>query len=100
MKIYALYFSKWMGIEPGHAYSFAPSIRKLAFDGKEPPKLDLQADIHKMRKLVPYQNVFYLRRFVNALEGETGELFGAKGSTTRSFGERTAETLPAMKESN
>lgn len=35
-----------------------------------------QRDIHKMRKLLPYQNLFYLRRAINALEEGTGDALG------------------------
>jgi hypothetical protein len=34
-------------------------------------------DIHRIRKLLPYQNLFYIRRAINALEQETGEAVGA-----------------------
>jgi hypothetical protein len=34
-------------------------------------------DIHRIRKLMPYQNLFYIRRAINALEEETGDVIGA-----------------------
>ncbi len=33
-------------------------------------------DIHKLRKLMPFQNLFYLRRAINALEDQTGDALG------------------------
>ena len=50
-----------------------------------------QADVHKLRKLLPLQNIFYLRRIINALEGEVGEVLGAEGATTKSFVDRLTE---------
>lgn len=55
-----------------------------------------QADLYRFRKLLPYQNLFYLRRIVNMLEGEFGEAVGAEGAGTKSAGERLTE----MKELN
>lgn len=49
-------------------------------------------DVHAVRKLAPGQNVFYLRRLVNALEGELAEFIGAEGATNMTFMERIAET--------
>lgn len=51
-----------------------------------------QSDIYRFRKLLPYQNLFYLRRLVNALEGEFGEGLGAQGAGSKSFLERAANT--------
>lgn len=50
------------------------------------------ADIYRLRKLLPYQNLFYLRRVINMLEGEFGEFVGADGATSQSFGDRLVET--------
>ncbi len=36
-----------------------------------------QADIHKLRRLMPGQNLFYLRRAINELEAQAGEAVGA-----------------------
>ncbi len=54
-----------------------------------------QKDLHKLRQILPLQNVFYLRRLVDALEGEAGEAIGAEGSDTASFGERVTRTQKA-----
>jgi len=51
-------------------------------------------DLYRFRKLLPYQNLFYLRRVVNMLEGEFGEVLGLEGATRKS----TAERLTEMKE--
>ena len=50
------------------------------------------ADIYRFRKLLPYQNLFYLRRVINMLEGEFGEAIGAEGAGTKSAAERITET--------
>ena len=39
-----------------------------------------QADLHKLRQMVPYQNMFYLTRLINMLEGKAGDAIGAKHS--------------------
>lgn len=38
-------------------------------------------DMHKLRQLMPYQNLFYLTRLVNMLEGKTADAIGAKNAT-------------------
>jgi hypothetical protein len=56
------------------------------------------ADLHMLRRLLPGQNVWFLRRAINALEGESAEAMGLAGAEARTFGERFAETrelLPA-----
>jgi len=58
--------------------------------GKLDPELKA-SDVYRFRKLLPYQNLFYLRRLINALEGEFSEGVGASGAGTKSFGERTTE---------
>lgn len=50
-----------------------------------------QSDLHKVRQLLPYQNVFYLRRLINAMEGEAGEFTGAEESTRKTVPERLVE---------
>ena len=39
------------------------------------------ADLHKLRQLLPYNNLFYLTRLVNLLEGKVADAVGAKGAT-------------------
>jgi len=51
-------------------------------------------DLHAVRRLIPMQNIWWLRRSINALEGETAEAMGLEGATTQSFGERLMETAP------
>lgn len=53
------------------------------------------SDIHKLRKVIPLQNLFYLRRVINALEGETAELLGAQGATQQNFWDRVTAVEPA-----
>lgn len=43
------------------------------------------SDVHKFRQLLPFQNVFYLRTLVNALEGKTADALGAKDATGKDF---------------
>lgn len=54
-------------------------------------------DAHQLRKLIPLQNLFYVRRLVNALEGEFSEGIGAEGSTSDTFLNRALETAPPEK---
>ena len=37
-------------------------------------------DLHKMRQLVPYNNLFYLSRLVNMVEGETADTLNLKNA--------------------
>lgn len=39
------------------------------------------ADLHKLRQLIPYQNLFYFTRLVNMLEGKAADAIGAKNAT-------------------
>lgn len=36
-----------------------------------------ESDVHKLRKLAPYQNLFYLRRAINAMEEASADALGA-----------------------
>jgi hypothetical protein len=49
-----------------------------------------QRDITKLRRLLPLQNLFYIRQLVNALEGEAGEALEAEGAERKTFAERMA----------
>lgn len=42
------------------------------------------ADLHKIRTLLPYQNMWFLARLVNMLEGETADALNAKGAPGKS----------------
>jgi GNAT superfamily N-acetyltransferase len=53
-----------------------------------------QQDLHRLRMMMPMQNVFYLRRIINALEGEAGQAVDAEGATGGSFVDRVTETTP------
>jgi hypothetical protein len=53
-----------------------------------------QKDIEKLRRLMPAQNLFYIRRLFNAIEGEMGEATGAEGATTEDFWDRVQKTEP------
>jgi hypothetical protein len=59
--------------------------------GKLEPEVKA-SDVYRFRKLMPYQNLFYLRRLINALEGEFSEGVGASGAGVKSLPERVTET--------
>ena len=52
------------------------------------------ADLQAFRRLLPGQNIWWLRRAINALEGETAEALGLEGAEPMTFGARAAETRP------
>lgn len=54
-------------------------------------------DAHQVRKMLPLQNLFYIRRLVNALEGEFSEAIGAEGATDATFWDRATETAKPEK---
>jgi hypothetical protein len=45
------------------------------------------SDVHKFRQLMPYQNLWYFRNLVNALEGKTADALNAKGAKNKAFGD-------------
>jgi len=51
-------------------------------------------DLQAIRRLLPLQNLWWLRRAINAVEGETAEAMGLAGATPQTFGERAVETKP------
>lgn len=51
-------------------------------------------DLHALRRLLPLQNLWWARRGINALEGETAEALNLEGATAQSFGDRMIETTP------
>ena len=61
------------------------------------------ADIHTLRLMLPFQNVWYLRRLIDGVEGKVADLTNAKGATHQSFAEhvlldRTTGTPGAPKQ--
>ncbi len=54
-----------------------------------------QSDIHGIRRMLPFQNLFYFSRLLNAIEGEIGETLGAEGSNRKDFTTRLAEEVPS-----
>jgi hypothetical protein len=50
------------------------------------------SDLQLMRRMLPFQNLWYLRRGINALQGETAEAFDLPGADAKAFGERLTET--------
>jgi hypothetical protein len=79
----------------GPTFGTGEDIRKTlqgAFTDKGQFSPSLKADdIYRFRKLLPYQNLFYLRRIVNMLEGEFSEAIGAEGAGAKGAGERLTE---------
>lgn len=58
------------------------------------------ADIHKLRQLLPYQNLFYLTRLVNMLEGKAADAIGAKnapGKNAADYFNPAADPQPGYK---
>lgn len=49
------------------------------------------ADVHRIRMLLPFQNVWYMRRLIDAVEGKTADLLGAKGATNQTFLEHVVQ---------
>lgn len=43
------------------------------------------ADIHRLRLMLPFQNVWYLRRLIDGVEGSTADALNAKDATHQSF---------------
>ncbi len=43
---------------------------------------------------MPLQNLWWLRRAINALQGETAEALDLRGAEPMGFGARVAETKP------
>lgn len=43
-----------------------------------------QSDLHKLRQLVPYNNIFYFNRLINMVEGKIGDAAGLKNSPNKS----------------
>lgn len=79
----------------GPTFGTAEDIRKtvqgmMTDGGKFDPQVKAN-DIYRFRKLMPYQNLFYLRRLVNMLEGEFSEGLGVEGAPSKSTGERLTE---------
>ena len=49
-------------------------------------------DLHALRRLLPYQNLWYLRRAINGLEGVTADEFDLKGAEHKGFWEYASRT--------
>jgi hypothetical protein len=52
-------------------------------------------DITHLRRMMPYQNIFYWRQLVNAIEGEAAEMIDAEGATTMDFADRLTHLEPS-----
>lgn len=74
----------------GPALGFGNDLYDLAFNRTQG---GLSAsDLHMLRRMLPWNNVWWLRREINALEGEVAELLDLKGADAASVGERVART--------
>lgn len=51
-----------------------------------------EKDLHNIRRNLPLQNVWFMRRPINALEGEAAEAMGLPGHDVANFGERLTRT--------
>ncbi len=56
------------------------------------------SDMHAARRLLPWNNVWFLRRGINALEGELSEGLDLQGADNASFGERVLRTDAVVKQ--
>lgn len=54
-----------------------------------------QDDLHRLRRLLPGQNLFYLNRLFTAIEGEVGEAAGLEGAREEDFVDRILEEIPS-----
>lgn len=50
------------------------------------------SDLHMLRRMLPYNNVWFLRREINALEGELAEAMNLNGADSASVIERISRT--------
>jgi hypothetical protein len=57
-------------------------------------------DLQLMRRLLPFQNLWYLRRAINAVQGEVAEASGMPRSDARAFADRfgASRALPGVVE--
>jgi hypothetical protein len=74
----------------GSGFNFAYGVLAKIADGELK-----QEDIHGIRRALPFQNLFYVSRLFNAIEGEVGEMLGAEKSNTMDFTDRLAQELPS-----
>ncbi len=49
-------------------------------------------DLHALRRMLPFQNIWMFRRAINALEGEAAESMNLTGATNESFVDRLGTT--------
>ena len=52
------------------------------------------ADLQAIRRLLPLQNLWFLRRAINAAQGEIAEGLDLNGATSGTFAGRALETRP------
>jgi hypothetical protein len=71
----------WSEIAFGPTAGMLPILGKLVEDASG-AKFTAQ-DMHKVRQLVPYQNMFYLNRLFNMVEGKTSDALNLKNATHR-----------------
>jgi hypothetical protein len=72
---------EWSETLGGPTMGMIPVLGKLISDATG-GKFTAQ-DMHKVRQLLPYQNMFYLNRLFNMVEGKTADAFDLKNATHR-----------------
>jgi hypothetical protein len=76
------FITAWSGLmKPADEESWGPEVSA--------------SDVHRTRRLLPLQNLAYIYRLVNALEGEFADSIDAEGATYDTFGDRLTESKPA-----
>lgn len=73
----------------GSTLSMLDSLKIRLLDGELK-----QEDIHGLRRALPFQNLFYITRVLNAIEGELGERLGAENADTMDFTDRLQHEIP------
>lgn len=79
-------FAKFQDLNPletaagpsfGTAATLLETVRRMT-DGNV-----TASDMHKLRQMLPYQNLFYFNRLINMVEGKTADAVGAAGASDR-----------------
>lgn len=79
-------WSAYLGPSIGSAEDIASTAKRLTDGGVS------ASDLHALRRNLPWQNAWFMRRGINAVEGEMAENLGLPGSDVASFGERLTRT--------
>ncbi len=85
-------FGEAIGPSLGLAFDANDAITRAAKNGFS------EKEAHAIRKLVPWQNLFYIRRLVNAVENSAADAVNAKGAKHERFWQYYRDTAPLRKE--